>query len=936
MSVPKSLAAVSLLCLLPAMARAEAQPPRHSAQVKTTGLCVEVQFYGESTVRVLKWLPQGSPAKKSLVVVQDKLPELRLERQESPSSLVLGSKALKVSISKQDGSVAFFKPSGETVLKEVGKAGLVAVAEGGDKGHRLEQRFLLTPEEGIFGLGQHQDGQMNYRGRSVTLVQANTQSAIPFLVSTQGWGLLWDNTSKTVFKDGPDGLIVTSDIGDNIDYYLVDGGTIDGAIAGYRALTGAAPLYGKWAYGYWQSKEHYHTQDELLAVAREYRRRKIPIDNIIQDWNYWGGMRDWSGMTFTPDRYPNPDQMVKTLHDLHLHLAISVWGGLGPDTAIHKEMDKKGFLFKPTGWAGFKFYDAFNPEANDLYWKHLKEGLYSKGIDGWWLDSTEPDIINALTKESSEFEMKRVEDHHLGSWARYLNAYPLMITGGLHGHLRKEDNRRRAFILTRSTFAGQQRHAATTWSGDIGASWEIYRHQISAGINHSMAGVPYWTFDIGAFVLGSYGGVFDRGIKEPAYQELYTRMFQLGAWSPIFRAHGSEGPREIWTFGSFSSAIRKADEWRYRLLPYIYSQAWQVTAHGQSIMRGLPMDFPKDPKTFAVDDQFLFGPSIMVCPVTDYMLHRPPEPTVLVPAENLRTKAGQPGVLVTYSKDVDHKTTSLERVEPQINLMWYTGRPDYATPSTFSIRWTGKLVPNQSGPHQLHVKSFGARRLYLDGKELPFLSNDTLERYTHPLELKAGQAYDLVMEIENPTPGAVKAQLFWRTPDRYAKEKQVEARPKTRSVYLPAGTSWLDFWTGNPVAGGSRIAADAPIDKLPLFVRAGSILPLGPTVQYATEKPADPIELRVYPGADGQFTLYEDDGDGYDYEKGAYATIGFQWDDAKRELTIGNRHGSFPSMLEQRSFHVVLVKPGKGTGMDLTRKPDRKVRYDGRETVVSF
>ena len=935
MSVRKLLI-VSLSSLLPAVAWAQAQPAANGALVKAAGLNVQIQFHDEGTVRVVKWPPQGSPAKTSLVVVQNQTPELKLERQDSPSSLLVSSRVLRVTVGKQDGRVTFHKATGEVVLKEAGKASLAPVEYRGDKGYRLEQRFTLTPDEGIFGLGQHQDGHMNYRGRAVTLVQANTQSAIPFLVSSRGWGLLWDNTSKTIFDDGPDGLTVTSDLGDNIDYYVIEGGSIDGAIAGYRTLTGAAPLFGKWAYGYWQSKEHYHTQAELLAVAKEYRKRKIPIDNLIQDWNYWGGMGDWSGMYFTPDRYPTPDEMVKTLHALHFHLAISVWGGLGPDTAIYQEMDKRGFLFKPTGWAGFRFYDAFNPAANDLYWQYLKRGLYDRGIDGWWLDSTEPDIINALTKESSEYEMKRVEPNHLGSWARFLNAYPLMITGGLYGHLRQESDRRRAFILTRSTFAGQQRYAAVTWSGDIGASWEIYHRQIAAGINHAMAGVPYWTFDIGAFVLGSYGGVFDRGIHEPAYQELYTRMFQLGAWSPIFRAHGSEGPREIWTFGKFSPAIKQADEWRYRFLPYIYSQAWQVTAHGRSLMRGLPMDFPKDPRTFGLDDQFLFGPSLMVCPVTSYMLHRPPEPTVLVPAENLRTKDGRPGVLVTYSKDVAHQTTSLERVEPQINLMWYTGRPDYATESTFSIRWRGKLVPGQSGPHQLHVKSFGARRLFLDGKELPFIANDTLERYTHPLPLQAGRAYDLVMEIENPTPGAVKAQLFWRTPEMYAREKQVEPRPQSRDVYLPAGTSWIDFWTGKTLPGGGTIAADAPIDKIPLFVKAGAIVPLGPTIQYAAEKPADPIELRIYPGADGHFTLYEDEGDGYDYEKGAHATIVFEWNDANRQLRIGKREGSFPGMLERCTFRIVVVKPGKGNGFDLSRKPDRTIKYDGSGQVVKL
>jgi alpha-D-xyloside xylohydrolase len=309
---------------------------------------------------------------------------------------------------------------------------------------------------------------------------------------------------------------------------------------------------------------------------------------------------------------------------------------------------------------------------------------------------------------------------------------------------------------------------------------------------------------------------------------------------------------------------------------------------------------------------------------------------VLVPAENLRTPDGRPGVLVSYAEDVEHKTTSLERVEPQINLTWYTGRPDYVTESTFSIRWRGKLVPSQTGPHQLHVKSFGARRLFLDGKELPFLAKDTLERYTRPLALKAGQAYDLVMEIENPTPGAVKAQLHWRTPDLYAKEKLVEKRPQTRRVYLPAGTSWIDFWTGKTVTGGTTITAAAPIDKIPLWVKAGALVPLGPTVQYASEKPADPIELRIYPGADGEFTLYEDEGEGYAYEKGVYATVAFQWDDARRQLTIGQRQGKFPGMLERRSFRVVVVKPGKGAGMRLTGKPDQVIKYDGSETIVKL
>jgi alpha-D-xyloside xylohydrolase len=929
--------ASALVCLVAMVLPARAEITRVSNGVEATlaGITIHAQFHGEATVRILKWTSQGSPNKTSLAVLPNALPETKVDVKETPEEILLSSDRLKVRIAKADGSVEFLDAKTGSLLKEAGKAQFEPVTYGKDRGFNVQQSFALTPTEGIYGLGQHQDGFMNYRGRSVTLVQANTQSAIPFLVSTRGYGLLWDNTSKTIFADGPNGLSVWSDLGDNLDYYFIGAANMDGAIAGYRQLTGAAPLYGKWAYGYWQSKEHYHTQDEVLAVAREYRQRGIPVDNIVQDWNYWGTNESWSGMIWDPVRYPKPDEMVRTLHDLNYHVMISVWGGLGPESDLYREMDQKGFLYKPVGWAGFRYYDAFNPAANDVYWKHLKAGLYSKGIDGWWLDSTEPDIITSLTKEATEYEMKRVEDNHLGSWARYLNGYPIMMTGALYDRLRKETDAKRVYILTRSAFAGQQRYATTTWSGDIGASWEIYRKQISAGLNYCMAGLPYWTFDIGGFNIGGYGGVFARGIQDPAYREIYTRMFQFGAFSPIFRAHGSEGPREIYTFGEFTDALVKADHLRYRLLPYIYSQAWQVTDKGSTLMRGLPMDFAADPKTYDIADQFMFGPGMMVCPVTEYQLHRPPEPSVRVPSTNFRTPDGKVGLKATYCTDAEHKVVSLERVDPDIHLYWYTGRPAYATSSTFSVRWVGKLVPSLSGPHQLHVKSHGTRRLFLDGKELPFAYAST-EARTDYLTLEAGRAYDFVMETENTSTGAAKAELWWKTPDVIAKERQIEARPSTRQVYLPAGTQWTDFWSGAVQSGGQTVNSPAPIDRLPLFVRAGSMLPMGPLVQYATEKPANPIELRVYRGADGEFTLYEDEGDTYNYEKGVYALIEFKWNDAKRELVVEGRKGSFPGMLKTRDFHVVLVGPEHGTGIEVTEKPDRVVTYDGSRQTVTF
>ncbi len=550
------------------------------------------------------------------------------------------------------------------------------------------------------------------------------------------------------------------------------------------------------------------------------------------------------------------------------------------------------------------------------------------------MDSTEPDIVNALTKESEEYEMKRVENNHLGSFARYLNPYSLVITEGVYQNQRKETDQKRVYILTRSTFAGQQRAAATTWSGDIGANWDVYRKQISAGINHSMAGIPYWTFDIGAYSLGCQGGVFSNGGKDPAYQELYARMFQLGAFSPIFRSHGSETPREIWEFGDYTDSLVKFDNLRYRLLPYIYSLGWRVTHDGYSIMRGLPMDFAQDRKTYSIDDQFMFGPAIMVSPVTEYMDHRPPEQTVPMPPEVFKTKDGKPGLTARYYCDADFKKLCHETVEPGVDLYWYTGWPSFIKDPRFSMRWEGKLVPTETGKYRFNMKSFGPKRVYLDGKEVAH-NYDSMESHTVPVELVAGKEYDFAFETSNAVLGAFRAQMFWKTPEIFAREAMpAEPRQKTRTVYLPAGNQWIDFWTGEVLAGGKSVVADAPIDKIPLMVRSGSIIPMGPFVQYSTEKPADPIELRIYPGANGSFTLYEDENDNYNYEKGVYSTIDFNWDDAQHQLRIDARKGSFPGMLNTRTFHVVVVRKGHGTGVEVTGTPDKVIAYQGEQETV--
>jgi alpha-D-xyloside xylohydrolase len=965
------------LCLLlvscqtkqPAPEVVQAQRVQNGVQLNTGKLNVKVQFYADNVVRVVKWAPGGTSEKTGLVVIQTNLPDLNIRVHEYAELLTLRSGKLILQLSKIDGSVQYLSGNGLPIVKELGEAVIAPVEVAHeDNASSIQQDFKLREDEGIYGLGQHQDGHMNYRGRTVKLVQANTEAVSPFLISTRNYGILWDNYSKTVFTDTADKMSLWSEVGDNVDYYFIHGkpsvrnsgahepenpphpppspsggeggrrsgeGAMDDVIAGYRDLTGHAPMYGKWAYGYWQSKEHYKTRDEVLGIAQEYRKRQIPIDNIIQDWNYWGGNSNWSSMVFDETKYPDPKGMVDALHDMNFHMMISIWPGLGPNAEIFKEMDRNGFLYPPFGWAGFKYYDAYNPQANDIYWKHLNNGLYSKGIDGWWIDSTEPDVINALTKEGQEAWMKYVGTNHLGSWARYLNPFSLAMTDDLYKNLRKEKDGKRVYILTRSTFAGQQRNAATTWSGDIGANWDVYRKQISAGVNHSMAGIPYWTFDIGGFVIGSYGGVFSNGGKDPAYRELYTRMFQLGAFCPIFRAHGSEIPREIWEFGEFSDVLVKFDNLRYRLLPYIYSLAWRVTDSGYTIMRGLPMDFANDRKTYSIDDQFMFGPAIMVCPVTEYMLHRPPEDSILIAPEHFRTKDGKPGLNTRYYNDDKFETLAREQVETNINAFWYTGFPDFITDRKFSMRWEGKLVPTQTGQHRFHMKSFGPKKVFLDGKELQ-PNYFSVEFYTVPVELEAGKEYDFAFETANSVLGAFRAQLFWKTPEIHAREKLVQAREKTRSVYLPAGTEWIDFWTGQTIEGGEKVVVDTPIDRMPLMVRAGSIVPMGPFVQYATEKPADPIELRIYPGADGTFTLYEDENDNYNYEKGIHSTITFEWENVKRRLTISDRKGSFPGMLKERTFNVVIVGTDHGTGVENTASADKVIRYQGRRLAVPF
>jgi alpha-D-xyloside xylohydrolase len=851
-------------------------PVKNGIQLRSGDLNLKVQYYSENAVRITKWIPQGSNKKFSLSVIIDSIPEIKIDIKENAEFVTLKSSKLLITVSKTDGKTEYYTLNNIPLLKEKEKAVFTPEIFASDTGFSIEQNFELTEDEGIYGLGQHQDGLFNYRGKEVKLVQTKTDAVVPFFISTNGYGILWDNYSKTIFNDKADETSIWSDIGNNIDYYFIAGESMDEIISGYRGLTGKAPMFGKWAYGFWQNKGKYSSLSELMNNAEKYRKLKMPVDVIIQDWTYWNGQENWGGKFF--------DKILAT---------------------------------------------------NSLYWKELKSGLYSIGLDDWGADLTRPNAINALTKESTEYDMKKIGSNYLGSWARYLNTFSLSMTDDVYKLWRKDPSANRAFIITRSAFAGQQRNATATCIADIGASWEIYRHQVSAALNFSMSGLPYWAFDIGAPVPGAYEGVFSNGKKDLAYQELYARMFQFGTFCPIFRSHSPETPREIREMNEFTQTILKFDRLRYRLLPYIYSLAWKVTNDNYTIMRGLPMDFTTDKNCYSINDQYMFGPSVMVCPVTRYMYHRPPESSIVIDPEYFLTDEGKPGLKAKYYKDNKFITLGKEQIDPNVDFVWYTGRPEYVSDSMFSISWEGKMVIKESGKYQFHIKSFDTKRIFLDGKQLSLVHNSD-EQYTEIVTLKAGKEYKFLLETENKSKGAAQMQLFWKNPEIFNNEKVIEHIDKTRVVYLPTNTIWYDFWTGVKLDGGRNIICDAAIDKIPLLINAGSIIPLGPFIQFSTEKPCNPLELRIYPGANGSFTLYEDENDNYNYEKGIHSCIEFFWDDEKHQLKISKQIGEFPGMIKERTFKIILVKKDHGTGVELTRKIDKGINYAGEEMIVNL
>ena len=774
----------------------------------------QVEFFTPAIVRIIK-TPGDQPVNKQSLVVNAKPEKVKVEQKEKDGLHIYQSAVLTVSVNEQSGQVTFARRDGSILMAEGGYA-LTPITEGADKGaFRVRQTFALDKDEPVYGLGMMQNGKMNLRGEHRLMMQSNLEDFSHFFQSIKGYGIFWDNYSPTQIDDKAEGLVLESQVGRLVDYYFMYGQTADGVISQMRHLSGQVPMLPLWTYGFHQSRERYKSQGELLEVVRKYRELGVPFDGIIQDWQYWGSNYNWNAMEFLNPDFDRAQAMIDEVHQKNAHISISIWASFGPNTKPYADLDKKGLLFHFHTWpqsglpqwpprmdypSGVRVYDCYSAEARDIYWQHL-ERLHKMGIDAWWMDSTDPDHHDY--KESDLDERCS-----MGTYRSVRNAFPLMTVGGVDQHQRAVDKEKRPFILTRSFFAGQQRYGANTWSGDVGSSWESLRKQVPLCLNYTLCATPHVNTDIGGFFANSYNRRHgdNSATKNPQYQELYVRWMQFGLFCPMMRSHGTEVYRELYYYGKAGEpvydALVDAVKMRYRLLPYIYSQSWQVSHNDDSFMRALIMDFSDDRNVWDNGREYMFGHNLLVCPVLDPL----------------------------YTQEKIVKTNEMSGWDKKDNNEYANGWP--------KVDWSEK--------------------------------------------------------------------------------KQYE-------VYLPKGVQWYDYWTGQCYAGGEKVKADAPIAHTPLYVKAGSILPMGRDLQYCNEKPWDEMTLTVYPGNNTTFTLYEDEGDGFGYQQGEYTEIPMTWNDRSHTLTIGERKGSFNGMLNNRTFIVKLVN---GTS--------RTVTYRGKKVSVKL
>jgi alpha-D-xyloside xylohydrolase len=702
------------------------------------------------------------PSRPWVLDAKESCPGAKFEASQGKDAVLLTTGNLRVELSLKWGNVQYSTSHGDVLLRERTSTPRTydPITLNGEKTFHVDDRFSPEFGEGFYGLGQHQNGMFNYRGATVELAQNNTDVAIPLLLSSKGYGVMW-NTASLTYVDNrfPLELNLDSLAGHSIDYYFIYGPELDQIIHEYRSLTGHTPLLPEWAYGFFQSKDRYVSQNEVLGIADRYRKEHIPLDAIVQDWYWW----KTEGDPIFNSNFTDVPGELNHLHDEHIHAMLSVWGLFDTKAQNYRELDAQHLLVPNA-----HVYDATNPKARDFYWNNLAGKLFAQGWDAFWLDSAEPEEYWPHMGDAI-LQNKQIA---VGNGAEYTNVFPFMHTTGIQQHWKATTDRKRVFLLTRSAFLGQQRVGATVWSGDVYGSYWGLRHQVAAGLNFALSGYPYWTTDI-----GGYWPPHDKPLDDPKFQELYARWFEYGSFCPIFRTHGHRPENEIWAFDKVEPILINFDKLRYRLMPYIYSLAWRVTSEDYTIQRPLVMDWRADPRVRDIGDQFMFGPSILVSPI--------------------------------LQADASHRT-----------------------------------------------------------------------------------------------------------------------------LYLPDAPAWYDFWTGETQTGSRDIEANAPLDRIPLFVRAGSMLPLGPEVEYAEEKPAGPIELRIYPGADGAFDLYQDAGDGYDYEKGARSLVPLHWSQADRTLTIGNREGGYSGMPASIRIDIVWVSNEHGAGIAPVANPDKTVEYTGKAISV--
>ena len=937
---------------------------------------IRLQVVNDRIIRVQATAEQGFRNKQSLIIVpQNSKAQYKVEEQGD--DLIITTAAMRAVLNEATGQITFYDLKDQVLLKEVAQGGktfkpftvpdreigvdIAKVPEAQKHGWSWRALFDSPDNEAFYGLGQHQSEELNMKGKNEDLFQYNTKVSVPFVISNKNYGILWDsysysrwgnpddylqlnrafklydkdgkegqltgtyvakngqkivrgedsiyfeyampetseicnktdkggiqnlpkgfalNGSKVVYEgyveaptnsfyqfilyyagymkiyiDGklvvperwrtawnpnsykfetaiqkgkktpiriewqPDGdvsycglrvaaprseaeknqLSIWSEMSPDMDYYFIAGKNMDEVISGYRTLTGKAPVYPKWVLGFWQSRERYQSSKDIEENMKKFRDLKIPVDNIVQDWNYWK-LDSWGSHEFEAARYPNPQAMLDSVHALHGRFMISVWPKFYDTVKNYKELDSKGWMYHQAikddihDWLGFRgsFYDAYDAGARKMFWRQMDENLYTKykfGIDAWWMDASEPNVRDCTPMW---YRKALSGPTALGTSTEYFNAYSIVNADAIYNGQRSVNPNQRVLLLTRSGFAGEQRYSTATWSGDIATRWEDMRAQMTAGLNYSMAGLPFWGMDQGGFcVENRYVAAqqeFDKTGKENAdlkeWRELQARWNQFGCFVPLYRAHGQWPLREVWNIAPADHPAYKTivayDKLRYRLMPYLYSMAGMVHLKDYTMMRGLVMDFNGDEKVLDIKDQWMFGSALMACPVGEY------------------------------------------------------------------------------------------------------------QKYS-------------------------------------------------REVYLPKQKGWYDFYTGTYHAGGQTIVADAPFDKIPVFIPEGAILPIGPEMQWSDEKKPELIDLYVYAGKDGSYTLYEDEGTNYNYEKGKYAVIDFKYDDARKQVTIGARKGSFDGMLQKRRFNIILVDQKKQQGVNLAKSPKGKVvKYAGQAMTVKL